>query len=150
MAVGAIKYMILRQAIGGDIIFDLEKSVSTEGDSGVYLQYSHARAYSILEKAKSENIKPDFTQLPGEVYEVEKLLYRFPEVILRSAYLYEPHHIVNYLTELARAFNSFYGNNTIVNKDDANSPYKVALAFAFAQVMQKGLNLLGIEAPEKM
>ena len=150
IAVGAIKYMILRQAIGGDIIFDLEKSVSTEGDSGVYLQYTHARANSVLEKAKKENILPDPHILPDQVPEVEKLLYRFPEIVFRSASEYAPHYIANYLTELARAYNSFYGNTTIVDKKDKTSPYKVALTFAFTFIMKKGLHLLGIEAPEKM
>ena len=150
IAVAAIKYMILRQAIGGDIIFDLEKSVSTEGDSGVYLQYAHARANSVLEKAKKENILPDFENPPEEVTEVEKLLYRFPEIVLRSSLEYEPHYIANYLIELARAYNSFYGNTIIVKKDDPVSSYKVALSFAFVFLMKKGLYLLGIEAPEKM
>jgi arginyl-tRNA synthetase len=152
IALGAIKYMILHQALGGDIIFDLEKSVSTEGDSGVYLQYAHARANSVLEKAKKENILPDPhpEAAPKEISEVEKLLYRFPEIVLRAATEYEPHYIANYLIELARAFNSFYGNNIIVKKDDPTSPYKVALTFAFTFVMKKGLHLLGIEAPERM
>ncbi len=150
VAIGAIKYMILRQSIGGDIVFDLDKSVSTEGDSGVYLQYSHARARSILEKAKTLGIEPDFSKLPEEIFEVEKLLYRFGDVILYSALEYEPHHLVNYLTELARAFNSFYGNNLILDKEDNTSPYKVAISSAFTRVMKTGLNLLGIEAPEKM
>ena len=150
IAVAAIKYMILRQAIGGDIIFDIEKSVSTEGDSGVYLQYAHARANSVLEKAKKENILPDPHILPTEVSEVEKLLYRFPEVVLRAGEEYAPHYVANYLIELARAYNSFYGNTTIVNVKDKTSPYKVALTFAFVFVMKKGLYLLGIEAPERM
>lgn len=150
VAISAIKYMILRQALGGDIIFDLEKSVSTEGDSGVYLQYAHARANSVLGKAQKESILPDPHVVLPEIYEVEKLLYRFPEVVFRSASEYEPHYIANYLIEIARAFNSFYGNTIIVNKEDPTSPYKVALTFAFIFVMKKGLHLLGIEAPEKM
>lgn len=150
IAVGAIKYMILRQAIGGDVIFDLEKSVSTEGDSGPYLQYSYARANSILEKAKKENILPDFEVLPDQSFEIEKLLYKFPEVVLRSSSEYAPHYITNYLIEIARAYNSFYGNIIIVKKEDETSSYKVALTYAFAFVMKKGLHLLGIAAPEKM
>ncbi|MEX2028980.1 MAG: arginine--tRNA ligase [Candidatus Paceibacterota bacterium] len=150
VAIGAIKYMILRSSIGGDIIFDIETSVSTEGDSGVYLQYSHARASSILTKAKKENISPDLETIPEETFEVEKLLYRFPEVVLRSASEYQPHHITTYLTELARAYNSFYANEIIVKKEDPTSPYKVAVTFAFTLVMKQGLHLLGIEAPEKM
>jgi arginyl-tRNA synthetase len=150
VAVAAIKYSILKQSTGGDIVYDFEKSISFEGDSGPYLQYSYARANSVLEKAKAENILPDFAVTPPEVSEVEKLLYRFPEIVARSASLNQPHHIANYLIEIARSFNSFYGNTMIVSKDDKTSAYKVALTFAFTFVMKKGLHLLGIVAPEKM
>ncbi|MBP6060858.1 MAG: arginine--tRNA ligase [Candidatus Pacebacteria bacterium] len=150
VGVSAIKYSILKQSTGGDIIYDFETSISFEGDSGPYLQYSYARANSVLEKAAQENILPDPHSDSIDIFEVEKLLYRFPEVVARSAGEYEPHYIANYLIEVARSFNSFYGNNMIVNKEDKNSGYKVALTFAFAFVMKKGLHLLGIEAPEKM
>jgi arginyl-tRNA synthetase len=153
VGVSAIKYSILRSKAGSDIIYNVEESISTEGDSGPYLQYSYARAHSVLEKAQKENILPDphtAAKEISDVTEVEKLLYRFPEVVHRSAQLYEPHHIATYLVELARAFNSFYGNNMIVSKEDEHSSYKVALTYAFSFIMKKGLHLLGIEAPEKM
>ena len=151
VAIGAIKYMILRQSIGGDIVFDIDKSVSTEGDSGVYLQYSYARANSIIEKAKAEKISvSEKPPKDWETTELEKLLYRFPEVVSRAGAEFAPHHIVSYLTELARAYNSFYGNNTIVDKNDSSSPYKVALSEAFSIVMKNGLNILSIKAPERM
>ena len=150
VGVAAIKYSILKQGTGGDIIYDFEKSISIEGDSGPYLQYSYARANSILEKAQKENILPDPHTFPPEVFEIEKLLYKFPEVVLRCASEYEPHYIANYLIEVARAFNSFYGNTIIINKKDKTSSYKVALTYAFSFVMKTGLHLLGIEAPKKM
>jgi arginyl-tRNA synthetase len=150
VGVAAIKYSILKQSTGGDIVYDFDTSISFEGDSGPYLQYSYARANSVLEKAVQENILPDPHSTLTEVFELEKLLYRFPEVVARSAGEYEPHYIANYLIEVARSFNSFYGNNMIVNKEDKDSAYKVALTFAFTFVMKRGLHLLGIEAPEKM
>ncbi|MCX6752684.1 MAG: arginine--tRNA ligase [Candidatus Nomurabacteria bacterium] len=150
VGVSAIKYSVLKQAIGGDIIYDFEKSISFEGDSGPYLQYSHARANSILEKAQKENILPDPHAMPSEIFEVEKLLYKFPEIVLRSVEEYEPHYVANYLIEVARAYNSFYGNNLIVDKKDKTSGYKVAITYAFTFVMKNGLHLLGIEAPKKM
>jgi arginyl-tRNA synthetase len=70
--------------------------------------------------------------------------------VLRSSLEYEPHHIANYLIELARAFNNFYGNNLIVKKEDKTSQYKIALTYAFTFVMKNGLYLLGIKAPERM
>jgi len=150
VGVSALKYSILKQSIGGDIIYDFEKSISFEGDSGPYLQYSYARAKSILEKAKMDEIVPSFIDVPEEIYEIEKLIYRFPEIVLHSAENYQSHHIANYLIELARAYNIYYGNTKIIDKDDITSPYKVALTEAFSIVMKNGLYLLGIQAPERM
>ncbi|MFA5841318.1 MAG: arginine--tRNA ligase [Candidatus Paceibacterota bacterium] len=150
VGVSAIKYSILKQSIGGDIIYDFEKSISFEGDSGPYLQYSYARANSVLEKAQKENILPDFEVVPSDISEIEKLLYQFPEVVSRSSVEYEPHYIANFLIEIARSYNSFYGNTVIVNKDDKNSSYRVALTYSFSFVMKAGLHLLGIKAPKKM
>jgi arginyl-tRNA synthetase len=93
---------------------------------------------------------PDFEFLPKEILEVEKLLYKFPEIVLRSSSEYEPHYVANYLIEVARSYNSFYGNTVIVNKEDKTSAYKVALSYAFSFVMKTGLYLLGIKAPGKM
>ncbi|MBX4198781.1 arginine--tRNA ligase [Candidatus Parcubacteria bacterium] len=146
VAVGAIKYMILRSNVGGDIIFDVDKSVSTEGDSGVYLQYAHARANSVLEKADK---KGDAGALQGEVRMVERLLYRFPEIVLRSQREYAPHFITTYLTELASSFNNFYAHEQVIS-DDAESPYRLAIVEAFKIVMKNGLTVLGMPAPEKM
>ena len=140
----------MKQSTGGDIIYDFEKSISFEGDSGPYLQYSFARANSVLEKAQKENILPDPHAYPEEIFEVEKMLYKFPEIVLRSSKEYEPHYIATYLVEVARAFNSFYGNNMIVDKNDKTSSYKVALTYAFSFVIKPGLHLLGIEAPRRM
>ncbi len=151
VGVAALKYSILKQALGGDIIYDFEKSISFEGDSGPYLQYTTVRAGSILEKAKKEGIAAN-SALPEnwQTTNIEKMVYRFPEAVVRAFETREPHHIASFLTELASAFNSFYGSNQIVNKDDATSPYKVALTEAFRRTMQNGLHLLGIQVPERM
>lgn len=150
IAVGAIKYSILKQVNGKDIVFDFDKSLSFEGDSGPYLQYSYARAKSILKKAEDEGIKEKFEKPEGETSELEKMLYRFPEVVERAGSEYSPHYIATYLIELASSFNGFYGKNKIVDKEDKNSPYRVALTDAFSTVLKNGLNLLGIKAPERM
>ncbi len=151
VAVAAIKYTILRQSSGKDMVFDPEKSLSLEGDSGPYLQYAHTRALSVLEKAKKEGVGEDVDgESPKEISILERLLYRFPEIVERAAAAYEPHYLTTYLTELAGAFNSWYANEQIVNKDDSTSPYKVALTRAFQITMQNGLQLLGIKTSEKM
>ncbi len=152
VAIGAIKYSILRQSVGGDIIFDLEKSISFEGDSGPYLQYSYVRARSVLKKAEYSSAKPSVDiKYPqeGKVGWVERLVYRFPEVVERAGTELEPHHIVTYLTELAGEFNGWYAHNKVIGSG-TEEPYRLALTQAFATVMKNGLSILGIKAPEKM
>jgi arginyl-tRNA synthetase len=150
VAVAAIKYSILKQARGKNIIFDPEASLSFEGDSGPYLQYSHVRALSVLRKAKEEGVSARATEAPEETTELERLLYRFPEVVFRAAKEYEPHYVTTYLTELAAVFNGWYAKGKIVDTEDQFSPYKVAVTQAFATTMKNGLWLLGIQVPERM
>ena len=150
VAVGAIRYSILKQSIGSDIIYDFDKSISFEGDSGPYLQYSYTRANSVLEKASKEKIKPSFKNVPAEISQLEKSLSYFPEIVLKASENYEPHFLVLYLTELASTFNAYYAKNKIVDKSDKYSPYKIALAKAFTIVMKNGLWMLGIKTLEKM
>ena len=150
VAVGALKFSILKQVIGKDIIFDFDKSISFEGDSGPYLQYSYTRAESLLRKAEKEKVNENFEKLSGEILELEKNLYRFPETVKRAVEDYAPNYLVTYLTQIASSFNNFYAIGKIVDKNDKNSPYKIALTEAFSIVMKNGLNLLGIKVPEKM
>jgi arginyl-tRNA synthetase len=151
IAVGAVKYSILRQAVGSDIIFDFDKSISFEGDSGPYLQYSTVRAKSLLVKAEgvvelSENL-PEGWQTTN----LERLLERFGAIVERAGREYAPSQLVTYLTELAGEFNSFYNSGKIIDAENAAvSGYKLALTKTFADVMEKGLDLLGIKVPEKM
>jgi len=146
VALGAIKYMILRQSIGSDIIFDINQSVSTEGDSGVYLQYAHARASSLIDKATGIEIAYKERSL---VHEVEKLLYRFPEIVERAGREYAPSYVTTYLTELASAFNNFYAHEEVIG-DSSESGTRLAIVKAFKTVMKNGLDILGIPAPERI
>lgn len=166
VAVAAIKYTVLRQSLGRDIIFDPEKSLSFEGDSGPYLQYAYVRAKSILTKAKEAGIvqyvdmagisKDEGSDTDGGVsvggimLKLEKTLARYPETVERSWKELSPHHVANYLIDLAGTFNSFYANTQIIKADDVTSAYKVALVQAFSIVMKNGLAVLGIRVPEKM
>src|SRR3989338_1233983 len=104
--VAAVKYSVLRQASGKDIIFDFDQSLSFEGDSGPYLQYTYARTHSVLEKAGNTPVALDGEH--NNYGALPKLLVRFPEVVLRASREREPHYIANYLIEVAREFNSFY------------------------------------------
>ena len=149
VAVSAIKFAILKQSAGKDIIFEKEQALSFEGDSGPYLQYAHVRACSVLTKAHEAQVAPDTKGAKPEPGPLEKLLYRFPEVTKRAVAEYDPHYVTTYLTELAGAFNSYYANGKIVDMSE-EMPYKVALVKAFEITMRNGLHLLGIRAPERM
>lgn len=149
VAIGAIKYSILRQAIGGDIIFDFNRSISLEGDSGPYLQYATVRANSLLKKAEGVVELPEKVISDWETINLERLLERFPEVVERAGKEYAPHYITTYLTELAGSFNNFYAHEQII-EDSPESPYRLAIAKAFNIVMKNGLTILGIPAPERM
>ncbi len=150
VGVGALKYVVLRSKPGSNVVFDLAQALSHEGDSGPYLQYSLARANSILSKAKDEGIHPSAAILPESVIELERVLYRFPEVAERAAREFEPHYVTTYLTELSGLFNSWYATGKIIDAADPHSPYKLLITEAFATTMKNGLQLLGISTPERM
>ena len=157
VGIGAIKFNDLKRESSQDIIFSWDEMLNLTGDSCPYLQYSYARSISILEKAKAQGISPIVTDEangvavePSSITTLEKLLYRFPEVIARAGAEYQPHHIATYLLAIAAAFSTFYGSTQIVSKDDPQSPHRAALTAAFATVIKNGLTLLGIAVPEKM
>lgn len=153
VAVAALKYQILKHGVGSNIIFDKEKALSFEGDSGPYLQYTNARIHSVLEKAAAAGITYehlDNVTAPETPYTLEKLVYRFPEVIEAALAERAPHKVVTFLTELAGEFNTFYAHEVIADPTDVHAPYKAALTQAVGQTLKNGLWVLGIEAPERM
>lgn len=145
VAIGAIKYMILRQAPGGDIVFDPETSLSLDGDSGPYLQYAVVRAKSVLAQT---DVAPGIDDLPEGTHDIERLLIRFPEVARRAETLRAPQQVTQYLTQLAGEWNSFYAAERI--RGGAHEAYKLVIASAFIATMENGLALLGIPVPERM
>ncbi|MEI7688674.1 MAG: arginine--tRNA ligase [Candidatus Nomurabacteria bacterium] len=149
VGVSALKYSILRSSLGSDIIYDFEKSISFDGDSGPYLQYTSVRANSILKKAENINTNGK-NEIPENITELEKILYKFPEVVIYSYNELQPHQIATYLIELASAFNTFYGNTQILVEENKYMSYHLNLIKAFNQTMKNGLWLLGIEIPERM
>jgi arginyl-tRNA synthetase len=144
VAVGAIKYMIVRQAPGQDIVFDPDRSLSLEGDSGPYLQYALVRARKLLTyEADAAN-----NAIPSEPYAIERVLIHFPEIVARASQNLAPQLLVQYLTELASAWNHFYATEQVLGSSE--EAYKQKVARAFVQTMTNGLGLLGIPAPERM
>ena len=150
IAIGAIKYATLRGSILQDTTFDKDRALSFEGDSGPYLQYTHARICSVLEKASVSGVDASTEIAPIETYPVQKLLIRFPSVIATALHERAPHKVATYLTELAGAFNSFYAVEKIADANDEYAPFKAAVTDAVRTTLKNGLWVLGIKAPERM
>ena len=149
VAIGSLKFNDLKRDALKDITFDWEEILNIKGDSGAYLQYSAVRAKSIYDKAGEFDLN-NKKEIPEQVTELEKNIYKFPEIVEYSYVNTEPHHIAKYLTELASAFNTFYGNTQILKDDNVYAKYHLDLVKAFYQTMKNGLWLLGIEVPERM
>lgn len=148
VAISAIKYSILRQSPGKDIIFDPESSLSFEGDSGPYLLYSLSRANSVLRKAEEAGIVWGAVTA-SEVTPIDRVLYRFPHVVKRAALELSPQLVVTFLTELAGAFNSWYAAEKIIGGGE-HEARRVALVQAFSIVMRNGISMLGMKPLNRM
>ncbi len=150
VAIGAIKYEVLKGSIFQDSVFDKAGALSFEGNSGPYLQYTYARIQSVAKKAESAGVIPSLDNTPEDIYGVERILYRFPEVVEEAVKERLPHKVSVFLSQLANEYNSFYATEKIAESSDEYAPYKLALSLAVAETLKKGLWTLGIEAPEKM
>ncbi len=156
VAIGAIKYWMLKYNPKAAISFDINESVSIHGNSGPYLQYAFARTQSVLEKAKSNKQKAiskpsiqstTYNLQPEEMF-LLRLLYRFPEIVEEAALKFSPNLLCNYLFEVAKAFNLFYQKHSILKSDQ--QAFRLALTETVGIVIKQGLHLLGIAAPSKM
>lgn len=155
----AIKYFDLSHNYKTDLVFTWDKALSFEGNTGPYLQYTHARINGINRKYTFEN-KSDrlvnwtatMTNSGNEVdAAVIRKLSKFSETVELVASQYAPNLLCNYLFELSQIFNSFYEANPVINAETADlKDLRFGIAKATAQVLKNGLNLLGIEAPEEM
>lgn len=145
---GAVKYALLKNRMGGDIIYDPKESVSLEGNSGPYLQYAHARAQSILAKAGDDFALPAGVSLEQGERSLVRKITEYPEVVNKAVADLMPHHVCTYLYELAQTFNRFYENNRVIG--DERQAVRLALVAQYAATLRQGLGLLGIQAPDKM
>ncbi len=135
-----------------DIVFSYDKVLSFEGETGVYCQYTCARAYSVLQKAcvESFNIPENINLLPQE-YEVVRTLASFPEIVVEAGEKYEPSVIARFAVDLSQKFNKFYFDCKILTADDEDTKsFRLALCAATLQTLKNALALLGIGVPEKM
>ena len=152
IAVGAIKFSILKIAPGKDIAFDFDKSISFEGDSGPYLQYTHARLCALLDKAKAQEISFEHGYVVSSPErDLERTLSEYAHILEKTYTDLGPHHIVQHLLLLTRVFNNLYARVQIVDENDKDaSSYYVMLATATKNVLAHGLQVLGIKAPDRM
>jgi len=159
VGIGAIKYFDLMHNVQSDIVFDWEKVMNMDGNSGPYLQYTYARTQSVLVKSQIPNPKSQInsnSQLPSynpnkEELAILKWIYRFPEVVEEAAVRYSPNLVCNFLYELAQRFNTFYNQHSILSAgDDELIVFRLRLTTAVGEVMKNGLLMLGIQPLKKM
>ena len=148
----AIKYSFLKQRYSNDIIFDPKEAVSLEGKSGPYLLYAYVRGVKILNNSPfSKNIlELDFDSLMFEEYD-RKLAYKaseFNEVLQLAINELKPHHLANYLFDLAQIFNVFYENVKVLGSP--REELLIGLIIEYLKILKKGLNILGIDTTTKM
>lgn len=145
---GALRYQLLKNRLGGDVIVDINEAISLEGNSGPYLQYAHARARSILNKAPETNTVDAITGLEPDERSLLRKISEYPEAADKAIAELMPHHICTYLYELAQKFNNFYEHNRVIG--DTREPLRITLVQAYADTLKNGLALLNIQAPEQM
>ena len=143
---GALRYQFLRVKIGGDVVFNIDDAVSLTGNTGSYLQYAHARARSILDKSNTSFVRP--TVVKQEDRALVRKLGEYHEIVTRATEQLEPHHICNYLFELAQEFNRYYEKNQVIGSDDEQ--HRLGLVALYADTLKAGLAILGIHAPERL
>jgi len=153
IGLGALKFYMLKFDNMTSFIYDPEESLSFEGETGPYIQYAYARICSIFKKLNgSFDVKKLNTSLLTTEYE-EKLinpLSKFPSIISQAAESYKPYLVARYLIDLSQAFNEFYDNCPIIQADEDVKQARLGLVSAVKEVLKTGLDLLGIDAPEKM
>ena len=153
IGIGAILYTFLKNSREKDIVFSWDSMLDFEGESAPYVQYSYARAKSILRKNTLDYSHPDFkTTVSDDEYALISHLNSFADAVCDAAEKNEPFYINRYVTGLARYFNKFYNNNPILKDsvDDKTKKARLAIAEASAEVLKTALSLLGIDTVESM
>ncbi|QQS59478.1 arginine--tRNA ligase [Candidatus Peregrinibacteria bacterium] len=153
IAIGALKFNDLSQNLKTDITFDWEKMLSFEGYSAPFLQYSAVRCKSILRKEGLSTVSPphDFSLPEPEELVLAKKILAFPHAVFEAEKTLEPHHLAQYLFELASEFNRFYSACSVLNaENDSVKNRRLFLTNLTGKTLEHGLFLLGIQTPERM
>ena len=157
ISLGALKYFILKVDPRKTMLFDPKESIDFNGNTGPFIQYTHARIKSILRKADERNIphtadfvRPDSELTPKEV-RIIKILNTFPAKVAEAGAAHSPAVIANYAYELAKEFNQYYHDTPILREENqALLQYRLVLVETIAKVLAKAMSILGITLPERM
>jgi arginyl-tRNA synthetase len=153
VGIGAVIFQELFNNRIKDYVFSWDKTLSFEGETGPYVQYTYARTSSLLRKADIEiNDDVDYTVFTdNESFNVIKKLEGFKDAVLNAHDKYEPFMVTRYIVGLAQEFNRFYHERPIVTEEDERvKKARLLLTLTVNRVLKKGMELLGMEAPEKM
>lgn len=157
LALGAIKFFLIKVDPKKGMVFNPEESVQLVGHTGPYVQYAHARTRSILRKAEDQEFVnfDGMNKLESDLHLAEKellmKLFQYKRALVEAAKNYNPAEIANYVYELAQSYSSFFANCRVIQNDQPQtSSFRLALSTFTGVVMKDALRLLGIEAPEKM
>ncbi len=151
VGIGAVVFFDLFNNRIKDIDFRWDRALNFDGETGPYVQYTHARCCSLLAKAGELDAEADYAALENPAaQEVVRTLERFPEVVSEACHRNEPSLVTRYTVELASNFNRFYYENRILTEDAAQSKARANLTAATASCLRTALSLIGVEAPEKM
>lgn len=156
VGLGSLKYFILKVDPRKNMTFNPKESIDFNGNTGPFIQYTHARIKSVLRKAAEQGI--DFSTLTNtEITISEKesyliqLITEFPAVVKQAGEEFSPALIANYVYELVKEYNQFYHDFTILKEENANvKQFRLVLSETIASVIKTGMNLLGIDVPERM
>lgn len=153
IGMGALKYFLLRVNPKKRILFDPHESIDFQGDTGPFIQYTHARIRSVHRKWETAGQPTGTYNGPLSALERQLVLhlYRYPQVVQEAAADYDPSHIANYVFTLAKMYNRFYADHPILQGDnDGQKYFRVQLSQLTASTIAKGMKLLGIAVPEQM
>ena len=154
IGLGALKYFILKVDPKKKMLFNPKESIDFNGNTGPFIQYTHARICSILRKAQEQGFStsmPDSAELSAKEIRLVKILSSYPQKVAEAASALSPALIANYCYDLAKEFNQYYHDTGILKEPDANlRSMRLALISALASVLRRGMNILGIELPERM
>ena len=153
IALGALKYYILKVDPKKRILFDPEASIDFNGNTGPFIQYTHARIKTLIQRADFQNIGnfDTLSLLDQKERDVIKQLGNYPEVVTLAGAQYSPALIANYIYDLVKSYNTFYQNVSVLGSDNlVQKNFRIALSQKVAEVIYNGCGLLGINVPNRM